>query len=161
VKLGVPGTTPADSWLSSTNGLKPPAAVFDEASPSFLAAGAGIGGVSSGSGSLKMTIFDLELESAAILLERPGCLSFEPAIVFTSGMFSFILVLRVPRSFHSFVTAPSDASDPVGSTNIWIRLLEEDDGMRGVDSEVVLDEGWRDEDAGVEDSATMPSAWRG
>lgn len=132
--------------------------------------GAGGGGMSPGAGSLNGTIFELvpeaaapEPEADAILLARPACLSVDPTSFFTSGTFSLILVLRVPRSLHSFVSCAACASAPVGSTNIWMRAFDEEGGMPGVDREeptVVRDEDARDEDAGTDD-AVVARAFRG
>ena len=101
-----------------------------------------------------------ELELDAILLERPACFSVEPANFFTSGTFSLILVLRVPRSSHAFVVlwlaSAASASEPEGSTNIWMRPLDDEVGFLDVPVTPPRDEGVRadetDEDAGEEDA---------
>lgn len=127
--------------------------------------------MSPGAGSLNGTILELvpeaaapEPEADAILLDRPACLSVDPTSFFTSGTFSLILVLRVPRSLHSLVSCAACASPPVGSTNIWMRAFDEEGGMPDVDRvepTVVRDEDARDdEDAGTDD-AVVARAFRG
>jgi hypothetical protein len=99
------------------------------------------GGAISGAGSRKTEIFELEakpvpLAEAARRFDLPGCLIVDPAIFFTSGIFSLILVFRVPTSVHSFVLAAKSAdcaSSPDGSTNICRRVL-----FRRADEEVRL-----------------------
>ena len=91
-------------------------------------------GSGGGTGSLKTEIFELEATAvpladvAASRFDFPGCLIVDPAIFFSSGTFSLILVFRVPRSPHSFMLllaarSADCASSPVGSTNICRRLL--------------------------------------
>jgi len=126
--------------------------------------------MSPGAGSLNGTIFELAPEAAApepeedaILFDRPACLRVDPTSFFTSGTFSLILVLRVPRSFHSFVSCAACASAPVGSTNIWIRAFDEEGGIPDVvrvGPTAVRDEDARDEDAGTDD-AVVAKAFRG
>jgi hypothetical protein len=90
-------------------------------------------------------------------------LSVDPTSFFTSGTFSLILVLRVPRSLHSLVSCAACASAPVGSTNIGMRAFDEEGGMPDVDRvepTVVRDEDARDEDAGTDD-AVVARAFRG
>lgn len=110
------------SSAPSANGMKPLAGALTL--DSFLVArGGGDGSSSPGAGSRKGTIFDepeAEPEELdAIRFERPACLIVVPTIFLTSGTFSLILVLRVPKSFHSFpLSSAAWASAPVGSTNI-------------------------------------------
>jgi hypothetical protein len=170
VNLGVLGTTTpaADSGAWSTNGVKP----RGPASPTVLV-GTGGGGIlispaGGTGGSRNGTIFepdpevvtpDPEPELDAILLERPACFSVVPTNFFTSGAFSLIRVLRVPRSSHAFVVLlwlASAASEPEGSTNIRMRLLVDEVGFLDVPERPPRDEGVRadeddtDEDAGKE-----------
>ena len=97
-------------------------------------AGTGVGGISSGAGSLNTIIFEFDpipslFAAAASLFDFPGCLIVDPDIFLTSGEFSLILVFRVPSSFHSFVSSMraagsvDSASSPVGSTKICKREL--------------------------------------
>jgi len=167
VNFGVPGTTipAADSGTWSTNGVKP----RGPASPAFLV-GTGGGGIMispAGTGASRNgTIFEPdpevvipepEPELDAILLERPACFRVVPANFFTSGTFSLIRVLRVPRSSHAFVAlllpSAACASEPEGSTNIWMRLLDDEVGFLDVLVWSPRDEGVRtDKDAGEEDA---------
>ena len=96
----------------------------------------------------------------AILLERPACFRVVPTNFFTSGTFSLIRVLRVPRSSHALVVSlwlasAACASEPEGSRNIWMRLLDEEVGFLDVPVRPPRDEGVRtdeDADAGEEDA---------
>lgn len=109
----------------------------------------------------EVVIPDPDPEPDAILLERPACFSVVPTSFFTSGTFSLIRVLRVPSSSHALVellwlASAASASNPEGSTNIWMRLLEDDGvGFLGVPVRPTRDEGVRldsDEDAGEKDA---------
>lgn len=103
---------------------------------------------------------DPDPELDAILLERPACLRVVPTNFFTSGTFSLMRVLRVPRSSHELVVSlwivsAACASEPEGSTNIWMRLLDEEVGFLIVPMRPPRDEGVRtdeDEDAAEEDA---------
>lgn len=46
-----------------------------------------------------------ELEPEANLFVRPACFNVVPTSFFTSGTFSLILVLRVPRSVQVFAAS--------------------------------------------------------
>ena len=169
MKIGVLGiTTPAaDSrtcW--STNGVKP------RGTASLVGTNGGgilISPTNGTGGSRNGTIFepDPEVVTAepdpeldAILLERPACFRVVPASFFTSGTFSLIRVLRVPRSSHAFVeslwlASAVCASEPEGSKSIWIRLLDDEVGFPDVPMRPPRNEGVRtdeDEDAGEADA---------
>ena len=170
VNFGVPGTTTpaADSGTcSSTNGIKPrgTSLVGTNGGGILISPAGGTGGSRNG------TIFELDPEAVtldpdpeldAILLERPACLRVVPANFFTSGTFSLIRVLRVPRSSHALVVSlwlasAACASEPEGSRNIWMRLLGGGVGFPDVPVPVRprRDEGVRtdeDDDAGEEDA---------
>ena len=102
---------------------------------------------------------DPDPELDAILLERPACFRVVPAIFFTSGIFSLIRVLRVPRSPHALVVSlwmVSAACVPEGSRNIWIRLFDEEVGFLDVPVRPPRDEGVRTDDgAGEEDEVVV------
>ena len=95
---------------------------------------------------------DSDPELDAILFERPACFRVVPANFFTSGTFSLIRVLRVPRSSHALVEslwmASADcASEPEGSRNIWMRPLDKEVGFLDVPMWPARDEAVRiDED---------------
>ena len=99
---------------------------------------------------------DPDPELDAILLERPACFRVVPTNFFTSGTFSLIRVLRVPRSSQVLVmslwlASAACASEPEGSRNIWMRLLDEEVGFLDVPVRPPRDEGVRtdeDDDAG-------------
>ena len=108
----------------------------------------------------EVVIPDPDPELDAILLERPACFRVVPANFFTSNTFSLIRVLRVPRSSHALVVSlwlgsAACASEPEGSRNIWMRLLDEEVEFLDVPARPPRDEGVRtdeDDDAGEEDA---------
>lgn len=141
MNLGAAETSTAilDASLSRKGVIELFASVFGAA---FFEAGTEGGGISAGPGSLNGTI----LESGAVALDvpgpepemtrldRPACFRVDPASFFTSGTFSLILVLRVPRSGHAFMGGSADCeAEPVGSTNTCIGALEPDATTVGVD----------------------------
>ena len=168
VNFSVPGTIEpaADSGTCwSTSGIKPrgTSLVRTNGGGKLISPAGGTGG------SRKGTIFepdpevvipDPDPELEAILLERPACFRVVPANFFTSGTFSFIRVLRVPRSSHPLVmslwmASAACASEPEGSRNIWMRLLDKEVGVLDVPMRPPPDESVRtdeDEDAGEEDA---------
>ena len=163
VNFGVPGTTTpaADSGTCwSANGIKPRGTSLVGTNGGIL-----ISPVDGTGGSRNGIIFEPDPEVVipdpdpeAILLERPACLRVVPTNFFTSGTFSLIRVLRVPRSSHELVVSlwmasAACAPEPEGSRNIWMRLLDTEVGFLDVPMRPPRDEGVRnDEDAGEEDA---------
>lgn len=141
------------SWpptSESTNGTNEPFAGVFGGTPIptdtflFEAGIIGGGGISSGPGSLYTAIFELELEAAdTVRLLFPACFNVVPPSFFTSGTFSFTLVLRVPRSCQASADVASVAacdSSPVGSTKIWSRefgVFEEESGVETLRDDVL------------------------
>jgi hypothetical protein len=179
VNFGVPGTaTPAAGSRTcwSTNGIKSrgTASLVGTNGGGILISPAGDTG-----GSRYGTIFepdpevdtpDPDPELDAILLERPACFRVVPTNFFTSGTFSLIRVLRVPRSSHALVVSlwsasAACASEPEGSRNIWMRLLDDDEeGFLDVPVRPPRDDGVRtdeDEDATGEEDAVVARACLG
>ena len=169
VNFGVPGTTTpaADSGTCwSANGIKPrgTSLVGTNGGGILISPAGGTGGSRNG------TIFELDPEAVtldpdpeldAILLERPACFRVVPANFFTSGTFSLIRVLRVPRSSHALVVSlwlasAACASEPEGSRNIWMRLLGGGVGFLDVPVRPLRDEGVRtDEDDDADEEVAV------